>query len=250
LAAERVLKRHELLAATEVNFAKLKAQVDAGRLRDPAKFGLHAGRVVNRQKMAKLFNLEITEGSLSFSPKVDAIIKEAGLDGIYVIRTSLEEGRASAGEVVKTYELLANLEHDCFQNMTTVDVEIRPVRHRLTDRVRAHVFICMFGAHLTWHLRRARAPLALIDEKPPERSGPVAAAKRSAAASSEAARRSQLDGAMLRPFQDRLDHLATLTRNTNKVRVTDVTFDQLTEATPTQQKAFELLGIPISVRIV
>ncbi len=108
----------------------------------------------------------------------------------------------------------------------------------------------MLGAHLTWHLRKAWAPLTFSDETPPERIDPVAPAKRSAAASVKAARRSQPDGTVLRPFQGLLDHLATLTCNTNKVAGTEVTFDQLTEPTPTQQKAFELLGIPIPVRIV
>jgi transposase len=250
LAQERARKRNELLAATEADLVKLKAQVEAGRLRDPGKIGLRAGRVVNRHKMAKHFNLEIAEGQFSFSSKKDAIRKEAELDGIYVIRTSVPKEKMPAAEVVKTYKSLANLERNCFQHMKTVDVEIRPIRHRLADRVRTHAFICMLGAHLTWHLRKAWAPLTFTDEAPPERADPVAPATRSAAASSKAARRSQPDGTVLRPFQGLLDHLATLTRNTNKVAGTEVTFDQLTEPTPTQQKAFELLGIPIPVRIV
>jgi transposase len=250
LAEERARKRDELLAATEARLAKLKAQVEAGRLRDPGKIGLRAGRVVNRHKMAKHFDLEIAERSFSFSRKEEAIRKEAELDGIYVIRTSLPKDRMPAAEVVQTYKSLANLERNCFQHMKTVDVEIRPIRHRLADRVRTHAFICMLGAHLTWHLRKAWAPLTFTDETPPERIDPVAPAKRSAAASLKAARRSQPDGTVLRPFQGLLDHLATLTRNTNKVAGTEVTFDQLTTPTPTQQKAFELLGIPIPVRIV
>ena len=250
LAQERARKRDDLLAATEANLAKVKTQVDAGRLRDPGKIGLRAGRVVNRHKMAKHFTLEIAEGQFSFSRKEDAITKEAELDGIYVIRTSLGEERMPAAEVVKTDKSLANLERNCFQHMKTVDVEIRPIRHRLADRVRTHAFICMLGAHLTWHLRRAWAPLTFTDEASPERADPVAPATRSAAASAKVARRAQPDGTVLRPFQGLLDHLATLTRNTNKLAGTEVTFDQLTEPTPTQRKAFELLGIPISVRIV
>ena len=250
LAQERARKRHELLAATEANLEKLKAQVDAGRLRDPGKIGLRAGRVVNRHKMAKHFHLEIAEGRFWFSRKLEAITAEAEMDGIYVIRTSLPKERSSAHDVVKTYKSLANLERNCFQHMKTVDVEIRPIRHRLADRVRCHAFICMLGAHLTWHLRRAWAPLTFTDETPPERADPVAPATRSAAASSKAARRAQPDGTVLRTFQGLIDHLATLTRNTNEVRGTDATFDQLTEPTSTQQKAFELLGIPIPMRIV
>ena len=134
--------------------------------------------------------------------------------------------------------------------MKTVDVEIRPIRHRLADRVRTHAFICMLGAHLTWHLRRAWAPLSFTDEARPTPVDPVAPATRSQAASSKAARRAQPDGTVLRPFQGLLDHLATLTRNTNKVPGTEVAFDQLTEPTHTQRKAFELLEIPIPLRIM
>jgi hypothetical protein len=250
LAQERARKRAELLDVTEADLAKVKAQVDAGRLRDPGKIGLRAGRVVNRHKMAKHFTLEIAEGCFSFSRNAEAIAAEAELDGIYVIRTSLGEEKMPADEVVKTYKSLANVERNCFRHMKTVDVEIRPIRHRLADRVRTHAFLCMLGAHLTWHLRRAWAPLTFSDEAPPERADPVAPARRSQGASAKAARRAQPDGTVLRPFQGLLDHLATLTRNTNKVAGTEVTFEQLTEPTPTQQKAFELLGIPIPLRIM
>jgi transposase len=250
LAAERARKRAELLAATEANLEKVKTAVDSGRLRDPGKIGLRAGRVANRHKMAKHFDLEIAEGSFAFSRKEDAITEEAELDGIYVVRTSLGQETMAAPDVVRTYKSLANLERNCFQHMKTVDVEIRPIRHRLADRVRTHAFICMLGAHLTWHLRRAWAPLTFTDEHRPEQADPVAPAKRSAAASSKAARRAQPDGTALRPFQGLLDHLATLTRNTIKVVGTEAAFDQLTEATPTQKKAFELLGVPIRIGIM
>ena len=250
LAQERARKRDDLLKATEANLKKVKASVEAGRLRDPGKIGLRAGRVVNRHKMAKHFSLEIAEGHFAFSRKEEAIAREAELDGIYVIRTSLKEERMPAEEVVRTYKSLSNLERNCFQHMKTVDVEIRPIRHRLADRVRTHAFICMLGAHLTWHLRRAWAPLSFTDEARPTPVDPVAPATRSQAASSKAARRAQPDGTVLRPFQGLLDHLATLTRNTNKVPGTEVAFDQLTEPTHTQRKAFELLEIPIPLRIM
>ncbi len=250
LAAERARKRTELLAATEANLQKVKASVDSGRLRDPGKIGLRAGRVVNRHKMAKHFEIEIAEGRFSFSARKEAIAAESKLDGIYVIRTSLGEEKMPAQEVVTTYKSLSNLERNCFQHMKSVDVEIRPIRHRLADRVRCHAFICMLGAHLTWHLREAWAPLTFTDESPPERVDPVAPATRSRAASLKAARRVRPDGTTLRPFQGLLDHLATLTRNTNKVAGTEVSFDQLTEPTPVQAKAFELLGIGIPRRIM
>ncbi len=145
---------------------------------------------------------------------------------------------------MRTYKSLSSIERN-FRSAKTVDVEIRPIRHPLADRVRTHAFICMLGAHLTWHLRRAWAPLTFTDEEPPERADPVAPATRSASASSKAARRAQPDGTVLRPFQGLLGHLATLMRNTNKVANAAFTFDQLTEPTSAQAKAFELLGIPI-----
>jgi len=196
------------------------------------------------------FTLEIEEGHFGFSRNAEAIAAEAALDGIDVIRTSLGEEKMAAAEVETTYTSLANVERICVPHMKTVDVEIRPIRHRLADRVRTHAFICMLGAHLTWHLRRAWAPLTFSDEDPPERADSVDPAARSPAASSTAARRAQPDGTVLRPFQGLLDHLATLTRNTNKVAGSEVAFDQLTEPTPTQRRAFELLGTPIPLRIM
>ncbi len=243
-------KREALVDATEANLERVRAQVEAGRLCDPAKIGLRAERVVNRHKMTKRFSLEIAEGRFVFSPKEEAICAEAAFDGIYMIRTSLQEQKVAAIEVLRTYKSPANLERNCFPHPKNVDVEIRPIRHRLADRMRTHAFICMVGAHLTWHLRRAWAPLCFTDETPLERADTVALAKRSQAAPSKAARRAQPDRTALRPFQGLLDHVATLTRNTNQVAGTDVTFDQLTMPTRVQAKAFELLGIPIPLRIM
>ena len=249
LAEERARKRQALLEATEADLEKVRASVEAGRLRDPAKIGLRAGRVLNRHKMAKHFTLDIQEASFSFSRRQDAIDEEAALDGIYVVRTTEPESALSRNDVVKTYKSLANLERD-FWFLKTVDVNIRPIRHRLADRVKAHAFICMLAAHLVFHLRRAWAPLTFKDEAPPERQDPVAPALRSRAASRKAARRRGPDGSTLRPFQGLLDHLATLTRNTNAVPGTGASFDQLAEPTPTQRRAFELLEVPIPLRIV
>ncbi len=249
LATERARKREALLLATEADLEKVRASVEAGRLKDAGKIGLRAGRVLNRHKMAKHFELSIEEGRFSFARKADQIAAEAALDGIYVIRTSVSAEAWSSAEVVKAYKSLSNLERECFQHMKTVDVEIRPIRHRLADRVRCHAFICMLAVHLVFHLRRAWAPLTFKDEEPPLRPDPVAPARRSRAATTKAARRAHADGTALRPFQGLLDHLATLTRNTCQVPGTEVTFEQLAEPTPTQRKAFELLGVSIPKRI-
>jgi len=248
LAEERAGKREALLQAPEADLEKVRASVAAGRLRDAGKIGLRAGRVLNRHKMAKHFELLIEEGRFSFSRKSDAIAAEAALDGIYVIRTSVGPDALSATKVVATYKSLSNLERECFQHPKTVDVEIRPIRHRLADRVRCHAFLCMLAVHLVFHLRRAWAPRTFKDEEPPERQDPVAPARRSKAAATKAARRAQPDGTALPPFQGLLDHLATLTRNTCTVVGTEITFEQLAEPTPTERKAFELLGISIPRR--
>ncbi|MDA8317720.1 MAG: IS1634 family transposase [Actinomycetota bacterium] len=249
LAAERARKREALLLATEADLEKVRASVAAGRLEDAGKIGLRAGRVLNRHKMAKHFELTIEEGRFSFARKADAIAAEAALDGIYVISTSVGADALASAEVVTTYKSLSNLERECFRHIQTVDVEIRPIRHRLADRVRCHAFICMLAVHLVFHLRRAWAPLTFKDEEPPLRQDPVAPARRSRAAATKAARRAQPTGSELRPFQGLLDHLATLTRNTCRVPGTEVTFEQLAEPTPTQRKAFELLGVSIPRRI-
>ena len=220
--------------------------VDSGRLRDPARIGMRVGKVVGRHKVAKHFQLDIVEGKFSFSRKPDSIAAEAALDGIYVIRTCVGADVLTAAQTVATYKSLSNLERD-FRTMKTVDVEIRPIRHRLADRVRAHAFMCLLAAHLIWYLRRDWAELTFRDESPESRADPVAKAQRSKEASSKAARRHQPDGSPVRPFQGLLDHLATLTRNTCQVPGTDLTIQKLSIPTPTQHRAFELLQIPIPI---
>lgn len=249
LATERARKREALLSATEADLEKVATSVTSGRLKDPGKIGLRVGRVLSRHKMAKHFEIEIADRRFSFSRKQDAIEAEAALDGIYVIRTSEPEDALTKDAVVQTYKSLANIERD-FRTMKSVDLHIRPIRHRLADRVRTHAFICLLAAHLVFHLRTAWAPLTFRDEAPPERTDPVVPAVRSAAASGKAAARRRHDGQALRPFQGLLDHLATLTRNTCQVPGTTVTFERLAEPTETQRKAFELIDVPIPLRLV
>lgn len=248
LATERARKREALLSGTEVDLEKVAASVQAGRLCDPGKIGLRAGRVLNRHKMAKHFAIEIADGRFCFSRKAEAIEAEAALDGIYVIRTSESAESLATNDVVATYKSLANIERD-FRTMKSVDLHIRPIRHRLAGRVRAHALLCLLAAHLVFHLRAAWAPLTFRDEEPPTRSDPVLPAVRSAAASAKAAARRRRDGQELRPFQGLLDHLATLTRNTCQVPGTTVSFERLAEPTDTQRKAFELIDASIPLHL-
>ncbi len=240
LAAERARKREDLLAATEADLAKITARVQAGRLKDPDKIGVAAGKVINKRKVAKHFTLDISQGQLSWQRDQAAIGAEAATDGIYVIRTPVPAATLDAPSAVAAYKDLANLERD-FRHMKADDLDLRPIWHRLEDRVKAHVLICTLACYLIWHLRQAWAPLTFTDEHPPARANPVAPARRSAAASAKAARKTGPGSQPIRSFRDIIDHLATLTRN--DLRYDQATIPALAEPTPDQRRAFDLIGV-------
>jgi hypothetical protein len=245
LATDRARKRLELLAATETLLAPITAAVTAGRLHDADAIGLKVGRVINRYKMAKHFTVTITDTSLRIERKQHQIQAEAALDGIYVIRTSVPADTLDPASAVSAYKNLAHVERD-FRSLKTDDLDLRPIHHRLEDRVRAHVLICMLAGYPTWHLRHAWAPLTYTDEHPTTaRQNPVAAAKRSPAAARKASRHRDQHDQPVRGFRGLLDHLATLTRNHIQLPGTDTGFDQLTTATDTQRRAFDLIGAAI-----
>jgi len=242
LAADRARTRSELLAATETLLAPITAAVTAGRLTGADKIGYKLGRVIDKYKMAKHFRWTATDTSLTITrdqPRIDA---EAALDGIYVIRTSLPADTLDPAAAVTAYKRLAHVERD-FRSLKTIDLQLRPIHHRLEDRVRAHVLICMLAGYLLWHLRAAWAPLTYTDEHPTTtRPNPVAPARRSASADRKAARHRDQP---VRSFRGLLDHLATLTRNHIHIPGTDTGFDQLTTPTDTQRRAFDLIGAAI-----
>jgi Transposase DDE domain len=246
LAAERARKRTDLLQATEDDLAKIAAQVQAGRIKDPDKIGLKAGRVINKRKVAKHFTLDITEGRITWQRDTASIDAEALTDGIYVIRTPVPEQTLDAPGTVAAYKGLSRLERD-FRSIKADDLDLRPIWHRLEDRVKAHVLICMLACYLTWHLRTAWAPLTYADEHPPARVSPVAPARRSAAADAKAARKTGPGNQPLRSFRGLLDHLATLTRDT--IRIAGQPIDKLAAPTPGQQRAFDLIGAPIPLTL-
>jgi hypothetical protein len=246
LAAERARKRQELLAATEADLAKIAAAVtrQSRPLRGQDKIALRVGRIVNAHKMAKHFELTITDTSFGFARKTTEIAAEAALDGIYVVRTSVVAERLDAGAVVEAYKGLKVVEAN-FRSLKAIDLDLRPVHHYLEDRVRAHVFICMLAAYLVWHLRQAWAPITFTDEQPPARTDPVAPADTSPAAKTNAARKQSTDGEHpAHSLATLLDHLGTLTRNT-VVFAGGVRVDKLSLPTPLQRRAFELIGMPI-----
>jgi hypothetical protein len=246
LAAERTRKREELLAATEALLAPVAAAVAGGKLHGAATIGLKVGPIINKYKMAKHFHLTITDTSLTITRDTDNIAAEAALDGIYVLRTSAPADALEAPAVVTAYKQLSYVERD-FRHIKTDDLALRPIHHRLEDRVRAHVLICMLAAYLVWHLRAALAPLTYTDEHTPTRDNPVAPAQRSTAATRKASRHRDEHDQPVRAFRTLLTHLATLTRN--RIHINGTEFDQLTEPTPTQRRAFELLGTPIPITL-
>jgi hypothetical protein len=253
LATERARKRLALLESTETELAKIAAAVAAGRLTDAAAIGTRYGRVIGRHKMGKHVTTHIADGVFSYARNAETIAAEAVLDGIYVIRASVPAEQMNPAAVVATYKSLANVERD-FRSMKAIDLDLRPIRHWTETRVRAHVFLCMLAAYLTWHLRAAWAPLTFTDEDrpdPAERADPVAPARRSPAAAAKASRQLDADGEPVRSYQGLLEHLATLTRNDIRYGADPnlPTVPTLTEATPTQRRAFELLGARIPVKL-
>ena len=246
LAAERARKREDLLAATEENLAKVAAQAAAGRIKGADKIGVRAGRVISKHKMARHIVLDIGDDHLAWRRDQGAIDAEAALDGLYVIRTPVPEGELDGPATVRAYKNLSRVERD-FRSMKADDLDLRPIHHWLEDRVRAHVLIRILAAYLTWHLRKALAPLTYTDERPPDRGNPVAPARRSLHASIKAAAHASADGQILRSFRSVLDHLATLTRNT--ITIGGASFEKISDPTPVQRRAFELIGTPIPLTL-
>ena len=245
LAEERAAHRQRLLAATETELAKITAMVEAGRLKDPAKIGVRAGKVINKRKVAKHFILDIGERTFTWRRDQDNIDAEAAFDGIYVIRTPVPADRLDAPAAVAAYKDLSNVEQDF--KISKDDLDLRPIYHRLEERVRAHVLICMLGCYLSWHLRKAWAPLTYADENPPQRDNPAAPAQRSPAAGRKASRKLTATGQPARGFRDLLDHLATLTRQ--NIAIGGHQIEKITTPTPSQRQAFELIGATIPITL-
>jgi Transposase DDE domain len=248
LAADRARKREDLLQATEKLLAPIAARVAAGRLHGAAAIGVEAGKVISKYKTGKHFNLTITDDSLAIERRQDRIGAEAALDGFYVLRTPVPADQLDAPAVVSAYKNLKYVERD-FRHIKSDDLDLRPVFHRLEERVRAHVLICMLACYLTWHLRKAWAPLTFTDEHPPAPDNPVAPARRSAAAQAKASGQHDPAGRPYRSFRGLLEHLATLPRNQVRFAGTRAGVPMLTEPTSAQREAFDLIGVPIPLTL-
>lgn len=250
LAAERARKRDELLESTETALIKIRAMTEKKRnpLRGQDKIALKVGAVIDRRHMAKHFDLAITETGLTWSRKAEAIAAEAALDGIYVIRSSLPGDGFPAAALVLAYKGLSHAERG-FRDIKSGDLEVRPIHHRRAHRVRAHVFLCMLAYYVMWRMKRDLAPMLFKDDDlkaaAAERASPVAKAKVSPAARRKAITRRTEDGQPVHSFRTLLSDLANLTRNSVRfgdARPTTI----LSRPTPTQTRAFDLLGLKIA----
>jgi hypothetical protein len=248
LAADRARKREDLLAATEKLLAPIAARVAAGRLAGAAATGIEVGKVISKYKTGKHFAVTITDDSLTVERRQDQIDAEAALDGFYVLRTPIPASQLDGPAVVTAYKNLKYVERD-FRHIKSDDLDLRPVFHRLEERVKAHVLICMLACYLTWHLRRAWAPLTFTDQDPPVPGNPVAPARRSAAAQAKASHQHDPAGRPYRSFRGLLEHLGTLTRNQVRFTGTHASTDMLTEPTSEQRQAFDLIGAPIPLTL-
>lgn len=249
LADERGRKREELLVATEKELAKLARQVSRRTKRpmSQTEIALKAGRIVNRFKVAKHFELSIAEGVFDYARQPASIEQESQLDGIYVIRTSEPDTELSADDAVRNYKRLAEVEQ-AFRSLKSIELLVRPIHHRTEDHVRAHILVCLLAYYVQWHLKRAWAPLLYEDEQlAADRAtrDPVAPAKPSASARRKKATHRTADDVPVHSFGTLLAELATRCRHTcvPAASSAEATFTKLTDATLLQTKAFRLLGL-------
>ena len=246
LAAERARKREALLAATETDLEKITAAAAAGRCKGAGAIGERAGKVIGKHKVAKHFITEITSTSFTYRRDTGQIAAEAALDGIYVIRTSVTEDLLSPAGLITAYKNLKYAGRD-FRITKADDLDLRPIYHYLEQRVRGHVLICMLACYLTWHLRAALAELTFTDQDIPVPASPVAPAQRSQDAKNKDAAKRNGDKLPVRKYGDLLSHLSTLDRQT--ITFSGQRIEKLTNPTPVQRRAFELLGAPVPLTL-
>ena len=239
VGAQRARKRSELLAATEVDLAAIAERVNRGTLLGADQIGLAVGPALKRFHMRKHFEIAITDMTFTYARKTEEIAAEAALDGFYILRTSLTQDALPAGDVVRAYKNLEQAER-AFGSLKGPDLQIRPIHHRLEDRVRAHVLICMLAYYLTWHLKAAWKPLLFTDEHRPVSPDPVAKTVRSPAAQEKAQTKRTSSGQTAHSYRTLLAELSTQTRNTTRLTGSSSTFEKLTQPTPLQAQALEL----------
>ena len=246
LAKARLARCQQHIKSIAKKLDKVRQRTQQGRLHGKDEIGVRVGRVVNKYKVAKHFVLDIKDESFEFRINQEHVDAEAALDGVYVVRTSLSNETMDADQAVRSYKLLANVEH-AFRCMKSVDLMVRPIRHRLEDRVRAHILLCMLAYYVQWHMTEAWRPLLFADEDQEAKRSrdPVAPAQRSEAALHKANTKRLDDGSVVHSFRTLLDHLGGIVRNTCRcpgLGPDAPTFTMTTTPNPTQQKALDLLA--------
>jgi len=245
LIEKRLKRSRRHIESIAGQLAKLSQRIDKGQLHGQDKIGVRVGKVINKYKVGKHFELDIRDNDFSFEINKDKVKKEAALDGIYIVRTSLSKKRMDADETVRSYKLLSQAER-AFRSFKTVDLMVRPIRHRLEDRVRAHIFLCMLSYYVQWHMMEAWRPLLYADEDQKGKAlrDPVAPAKRSDSAMKKARTKRLDDGSRVYSFRSLLGHLSAIVRATCRCpdeKDTSATFMMTTRRNPKQQRAFDLL---------
>jgi len=247
VAEERSRKREDLLTATEAQLAPIAVRVAAGTLCGSAAIGMAVGAVVNKFKVKKHFDLSIDDGRFAFTRKSEQIAVEAALDGIYILRTTVDSQAFSTSDVVRSYKQLARVEN-AFRTLKSIDLEIRPIYHYREDRVRAHVLLAMLAYYVEWHLREAWAELLFIDEQTPIGTDPVTKAQRSEHAQSKDRSKRTASGEVVHSFSTLVRELALRARNTRRINDTEATFTEVTKPTPIQQRALALVSeLPLAL---
>ena len=245
LARLRAHKRASLLEATRNELEKVRGMVSRGKLNGKDVIGVRVGRVIDKYKVAKHVVLDIRDDGFDFHINADKVAQEASLDGLYVVRTSLASQAMATDDVVRSYKRLAQVER-AFRSLKTVDLQVRPIRHRLEERVKAHIFLCMLAYYVAWHMMQAWRPLLFSDEDQQAKTSrdPVAPAKRSQQALDKVHSKVLDDGTPAHSFQTLLNDLSTIVRNACRrpgAPTDESTFDVVTSPSPVQQRAYDLL---------
>lgn len=241
LAERRARKRADMLDATRRELAKVRSMVRSRRLKGRDAIGVRVGRVINKYKMAKHFKLTITDDQFRYRVRRDSVAKEASIDGLYVIRTSVPNA-ISAADVVRHYKRLTKVEKD-FRTMKMTGLEVRPIYHRTEQRVRAHIFLCMLALYVRWHMQRAWRPLLFAEETDtlPTRD-PVKPVKPTRRAAAKKTSKKTPDDMPLNSFSSLLRNLATITKNICRTAKRSPTFEVITRRSALQARALNLIN--------
>ncbi|XUP04779.1 IS1634 family transposase [Microcystis aeruginosa FBCC-A68] len=248
IAQKNQQQREALLEATEkeLDLIVQATQREKRALKGQDKIALRVGKILNQFKVNKYYNLEITEEGFSYQRKLELIAQETALDGVYVLRTSLESTLMDAATTVKAYKSLSQVE-EAFRCYKSIDLKVRPIYHYKGDRVKAHIFLCMLAYYVEWHLKQCLAPLLFENEEIDDGSLNVIKASRSESVQSKERKKRNQENFPVHSFRTLLEDLGTICLNTVEctIREGSYRFSKITRPTQLQQKALDLLGVSL-----